>query len=203
MRSLIRSVALASVLWGCAATTASADWLVTPYAGISWRTAARFNDAALFYDDEFTSRLLFGGAVTWMKGSLGFEFDFGYQPQIFKDRSQDDFFEWGDSRVMTMMANVSYAPEFLRFGGVRPFGSGGVGVISTFVEDPQVVTVESTDLAVNAGGGVSVPVGSRLEIRGDMRYFRTLEDNQPDREIDVALGKLHFWRTTFGLTIRF
>src|SRR5918992_5427585 len=102
MRSLVKILALAAVLFACSTTKVSAEWVVTPYAGLNWGTTARFNDAATFYDDEFTSRLLFGGSVTWLKGPLGFEFDFGYHPQIFNNRTQDDFFEWGDSRVMTM-----------------------------------------------------------------------------------------------------
>jgi hypothetical protein len=40
-------------------------------------------------------------------------------------------------------------------------------------------------------------------VRGEVRYFRSLQDNEPDDEFDVALGSFHFWRTSVGATFRF
>jgi opacity protein-like surface antigen len=203
MRRLRVSVVLSSLLLACSSTSASAEWLFTPYAGLNWGGTARFNDAIQFYDDEFKPRMAFGGAVTWTTGSaLSFEFDFGFLPQFFADRTADDFFEWGDSRVMTFMGNVNYSP--ISFKGMRPYASGGAGLINTRIKDPlDAYTVTSSDFGVNAGGGVTFPITDTLAIRGDARYFRILQENLPAQTEDVALGKFYFWRTTVGLTLRF
>jgi hypothetical protein len=40
-------------------------------------------------------------------------------------------------------------------------------------------------------------------IRGDVRYFRALQDIESDDEFDVSLGDLRFWRGSVGITFRF
>ena len=42
-----------------------------------------------------------------------------------------------------------------------------------------------------------------IGLRGDVRYFRSLQDNEPDDEFDVALSDFRFWRGTVGVTFRF
>ena len=183
-------------------TAASAEWIVTPYAGITWGTAATFNDVALSYDDEFAGRASVGAAAGWNSGPFTVEFDFGYHPGLFADRKADDDFEFGSSRVMTAMANALWAAPF-RFAGLRPYGAGGIGIVRTSIDDEfEIFAVRNTNTAFNVGGGVMRPIG-RYVLRADARYFRTVQEQLPEREVDVALGQLRFWRFSGGLTMGF
>jgi hypothetical protein len=41
-------------------------------------------------------------------------------------------------------------------------------------------------------------------LRGDLRYFRLLQDNQPAvNNLDLGLADFNFWRATIGVTFRF
>jgi hypothetical protein len=201
MRQQRFSILLAIVLVASLAADGSADWVITPYAGLNWGAAATFNDAALSYDDEFKARMNFGGEVDWVNGPFAVGFDFGYLPGFFADRKADDDFEFGGSHVLTMMASVAYT---FQIAGLRPYGAAGFGVIRTHITDEfELFTVDSTNAAFNAGGGVQWPLGPKYGIRGDVRYFKTVQEKLPEREVDVAIGDLSFWRVTGGLTIKF
>jgi Outer membrane protein beta-barrel domain len=211
MRNFLTTGALTACVCLCSASRASAEWLVTPYAGLNWGAAATFNDFIGSYDDQFGQGLDFGAYVTWPKGPLEFEFDFGYHHKFMENRAGDDgalfpSFNWAASRVMTYMGNVNYSPGFLHAGKVRGFASGGAGMIHVHAEDaliPEFVTIDSRSFGFNAGGGVTVPFFGALQLRGDVRYFRSLADNQPASEVDTTIGKLYFWRGTVGVTIHF
>jgi opacity protein-like surface antigen len=198
-----RTLALVAVFALGMAPSAAAQWAVTPYAGVNWGTAATFNDAALSYDDEFKLSMNVGAALTWTTGPWGVELDFGYLPSLFGDRKADDDFEFASNRALTMMANGLFMPQ-VRVLGMQPYAAGGIGVIVTHIEDEfEVFTLDSTNLAFNVGGGVRIPVGSRYSVRGDARYFRTIQEKLPEREVDVAIGSLEFWRFGGGFTIGF
>jgi hypothetical protein len=210
MRKLATTAVFTIVVVACSAPRASAEWLLTPYAGYNWGGAAKVNDVLGSYEDQFGPWFDFGASVTWPKGAgaLGFEFDFGYHPQFFEQKTDEDAasfprFDWGDSRVMTFMGNVNYSPGFFHTGKWRWFATGGAGMIQIHAADalfPEILTVDTLSLGVNGGGGVVVPVSSRFQVRADVRYFRSLEDKQPASEIDTTMGNLYFWRSTVGVT---
>ncbi len=64
-------------------------------------------------------------------GIFGFEVDFGYAPNFFESTEGDADFDYGDSNVTTLMANVILGiPIGGQTGlGIRPYVSGGVGLI--------------------------------------------------------------------------
>jgi hypothetical protein len=39
-------------------------------------------------------------------------------------------------------------------------------------------------------------------LRGDLRYFRSLQDNNPDNDLDLGFSDFRFWRGYGGATIR-
>ncbi len=39
--------------------------------------------------------------------------------------------------------------------------------------------------------------------RGDLRYFRSLNDPTNDNDFDVTLGNFDFWRAMAGLSVKF
>ena len=88
--------------------------------------------------------------------------------------------------------------------GFRPYASGGAGVIKARIGDADdLFSVDATDWGFNVGAGVFGFFTDNVGLRGDIRYFRSLEDNEPDDEFDVALSNFRFWRGSVGLTIRF
>ena len=144
------------------------------------------------------------GAVLGFGGNFGVDVDFGYSPNFFG--SDDPFGDLdGKLNVTTLMFNI-------RIGGgghASPFVSGGVGLMRGAVTSPGDLfdDVTRNDFALNAGGGISGYFNDHVGLRGDIRYFRSLEGNDnggillDPREFD--LGEFDFWRATVGLNLRF
>jgi opacity protein-like surface antigen len=140
-------------------------------------------------------------------GAIGFELDFGYAPNFFESTEGDADFDYGENNVTTLMANlVIGAPIGGQRGvGIRPYASGGVGIIRTHIDEPFGLfdDVSTNDLGFNAGAGIAGFFSDNIGLRGDVRYFRSLQDKEPDDEFDLALGDLKFWRGSIGITFRF
>ncbi len=58
---------------------------------------------------------------------------------------------------------------------------------------------------MNAGAGLMGFFTDHVGLRGDIRYFRSFEDTDPDTDVDFDLagGDFDFWRGTVGLAFRF
>ena len=203
VRKFIITAALFIAAFAATPAKASADWLFTPFIGVNWGGSASFNGDGFDFEDEFEKRMTFGGSLGWMgEGPVGFEFDFGFSPNFFENTAGGDDFAFGDSNVTTLMANVIVgAPA----GRVRPYASGGLGIIRSRIDDAEDFfdDVSTNDWGFNVGGGVNGFFSDRVGIRGDVRYFRSLQDNEADDEFDLALGSFNFWRGTVGLVFRF
>lgn len=205
MKHLLTAAALAALVTFSAPATASADWLFTPYVGSTFGGNASFGDFDDF-DDEFERRITFGASLGWMgNGIAGFEIDFGHTPNFFQDTLGPDDFEFGDGHVTTVMGNVVVgAPIGGQTGpGVRLYGSGGAGLIrSTISATDFFDDLNKSDLGVNVGAGVHGFFNDNVGIRGDIRYFRSLADDD-DELLDLALSDFDFWRATVGVSFRF
>lgn len=191
---------------------ASADWLFTPYLGIVFGGAANTVDIDTL-DEAFEQRAVFGGSLATMgSGIFGLEFDFGYAPNFFQLTEGGEDFEFFDvnSSLTTLMGNVVIGiPIGGTSGpGVRPYVTGGLGLMRANVQFEDLVDdISSNDFAVSFGGGAHVFFSDTLGVRGDVRYFRGLENNDDDGTVpeftDFGLGDFDFWRATIGVTIRF
>jgi opacity protein-like surface antigen len=206
VRRFLLTVTLVAFASAAAPARASADWLFTPFVGANFGGNASFGDFDDF-DDEFERRVDMGASLGWMgAGIVGFEVDFGWSPNFFENTSGTGNFDFGDSNVTTLMANVLIgAPIGGQSGpGLRPYGTAGIGLMrsnitgGTFFDD-----LHTNDLGLNIGAGVHGFFSDNVGIRGDVRYFRSLQDNEPDDEFDLALSDFNFWRATVGLTFRF
>jgi opacity protein-like surface antigen len=206
MRKTVITAALVLMGTLAAPAQARADWLFTPWVGANWGGAANFTEFDDF-EDEFERRGNFGATLGYMGGGiLGFDIDFGWSPNFFQNTVGDDDFEFGDSNVTTLMANVKLgAPIGGQSGpGIRPYASGGVGLIMSRIDDPDdLFEVDSSDWGFNVGAGVTGFFSDNIGITGDVRYFRSLQDNEPDDEFDVALADFRYWRGSVGVTFRF
>ena len=206
MRKVLTTTILVFMVTAAAPAKASADWLFTPFVGLNWGGSANFGDVGDF-EDEFEKRGTFGASLAYMgAGAVGFEIDFGYSPNFFENTTGSGDFEFGDSNVTTLMANITLgAPIGGQSGpGVRPYVSGGAGIIKSRIGDAEdLFNVDSTDWGFNVGGGVAGFFTDNIGLRGDVRYFRSLQDNDSDDDFDLGLSDFRFWRGTVGLTFRF
>lgn len=206
VRKLFLSAVLGALVVGATPARASADWLFTPFVGGVFGGKANFGDFNNF-DDEFERRVTFGGSLGWMgAGIIGAEVDFGYTPNFFENTEGSGDFAFGDSNVTTLMGNLILgAPVGGQTGpGIRPYASGGLGLIRTQVDGFEFFdSLDTNDLGFNVGAGIHGFFTDNVGIRGDVRYFRSLQDNEPDDEFDLAVSEFSFWRATVGVTFRF
>jgi hypothetical protein len=126
------------------------------------------------------------------------DLDLGYSP---------DFLGSGvNSYVLTTMANVTVGIPFgsARAPRIRPYLTGGIGLIRTRVDDPFYgYSLARNAVGADFGGGVMGFVANHIGVRADLRVIRSLQDNQssnPFRQFD--LGGFQYWRTSLGLVIR-
>lgn len=205
VRKLVIMAAVVLMASLAAPSKAAADWLFTPYIGWNWGGTATFGDFDDF-DDEFEQRANFGGALGWMgAGIVGFEVDFGYAPNFFENTGGTGNFEFGDNNVTTLMANLLVgAPIGGQSGpGLRPYGAAGVGLIRTQIGDADdFFNIDSNDWGINVGGGVVGFVSDNVGIRGDVRYFRSLQDVEAEDAFSIGLSDFSFWRGSVGVTFR-
>jgi hypothetical protein len=200
----LRALLVVGVL-GWSATPAHADWSLTPWIGVNFGGDANFGDVGDF-SDNFEKKSVFGGTATWMgSGIVGAEVDFGWAPNFFDVTTGSAPVDFGDGNLTTLMANaIVGVPVGGQHGpGVRPYGSGGIGLIRSHVDGGGLFSdLSNNDFGVNVGGGVLGYINDHVGIRGDVRYFRSLQDHEPGSGVDFGLSDFHFWRASVGVTFR-
>jgi hypothetical protein len=141
------------------------------------------------------SKVTYGGTLTFQGSVFGFAVDFGYTPDFYGKGPL------GNNNLVTLMGNLVVMSP----GTVRLYGSTGLGLVKSRVEDAAgLFRVDSNELGFGVGGGlVILPGDGHVGLHGDIRYFRSLTDPQPDDHFDVDLGNLDFWRGEAGITFRF
>jgi opacity protein-like surface antigen len=174
---------------------ASADILLTPFAGIS------------FLEQE-EKKLTYGVGLS-LGGLIGIE----------GEVARVSLAEQGivgtsvnlETNLTTYMGNfVLRVPV----GSVQPYATAGLGLIkvSGDVDAPylgNVLSVSGTELGLNFGGGLYVFLGDNLGIRGDLRYFRTIGEVTLEDITDfggfsnLPVPQFDFWRATAGVTLKF
>ncbi len=206
--------ALVLVFVTAAARPAAADWLLTPYLGIVFGGAANSVDVDTL-DEAFEQRANFGASLTGTaSGIFGFEVDLNYTPNFFQLTEGDQDFEFFDvnSSITTLMGNVVIGIPIggTTGGGVRPYVTGGAGLMRANVEFEDLFENLSTrELGVNVGGGVHVFFGDNIGLRGDVRYFRAIAGDDESDVFDADflegnwLADFDYWRGTIGVTFRF
>jgi opacity protein-like surface antigen len=203
LRKFVITASLALIASAAAPTKASADWLFTPFIGATFGGNANLGDSGLDVKNEFERRLNYGASLAWMGGGVfGFEADFGYSPNFFRSDDNGAKINFlGDGNLTTLMANVVVGAPL---GGVRPYVSGGAGIMRSKVDnaDQFFDKPSASDLGYNVGGGVMGFLSHNVGLRGDIRYFRSLKQNDANT-FDLALGEFKFWRGTVGVTFKF
>jgi hypothetical protein len=212
VRKLLITAAIVAVALIAAPSKASADWLLTPFIGANFGGSADVNDAVagVSLGNKFEHKLDYGASLAWMgAGVVGWELDFGYSPNFFETgtASNNAFQFTNDSNVTTLTGNVIVGVPIGGTHGasVRPYAVGGVGLIRTNVQDAGQFfnRVGTNDFGFDLGAGVGGFFTENVGIRGDVRYFRSFQDNNPGGGTDIGLSNFHFWRGTVGVTFKF
>ena len=186
---LIAAIAIVS-----APTEARAEGYVSPWAGINWGTGNNVDHG----------RGAFGvNAGSMGAGIVGGEVGFGYSPSFFG--TNNDF---GHNTVIDLMGNliVGVPVGGTRGKGIRPFVTGGIGLVRTQIDGGTFATVSSRNnmLGWNAGAGVMGYFNDHVGVRSDLRYTRGFEDLVTgNTSIDLTGdNQLHYWRLQFGVVLR-
>lgn len=177
--------------------SAAADWLVSPYVG------ARFASSTTFFvgrEGAEQNKFTFGTAVGVLSdGVFGIEGDLAFVPGFFEGGAVTQ-----GNRVMTLMANVIVAtPLSVTQYGLRPYLSGGAGLVHARAEGDLQRFIASDLLGVNVGGGALGPLSPQTSVRFDLRYFRNVGGDAEATTANDAGLVLSFWRGTVGLTFAF
>jgi opacity protein-like surface antigen len=176
---------------------ARADWIFTPFIGANLHN----EDDTLGLDTK-NGTVNFGGSLAWMgAGVFGVELDFGYAPNFFEQQNTSEF----DGNVTTLMGNLILGIPIggQTGGGVRPYVSGGAGLIKSRLDDVEdFFDIDESSFGINAGGGVMIFFTDSVGIRGDLRYFRSFK-NIDENDLNLSLGGFDFWRASAGVSFRF
>jgi hypothetical protein len=180
---------------------AQADWVFTPHFGSTFGADVKDRPHAVF-----------GGALAeFDEDAFGWEADVAFVPDAFAGRYGAVDFSESNSSLFSVMANALIG---LPVGGqhrdrVRPYLTVGAGLLQMHVASPDGGNFFKTtthEAGWNAGAGGLVFITSRIGLRGDVRYFRSFQDQPPTWtrgiDVDVAPGHFDYFRGTFGVTMR-
>ena len=175
------------LLLSLAAGTVHGETLLTGFGGVA------FGGATDRTRGSYGASLGFLGA-----GVVGFEVEFCTTPEFFGNARADVF---SDNNVLTLMGSVLFA---VPSGPVRIYAAAGAGLLKTRLEDPaRLLRIDSNDFGINVGGGLLAYLGDHVGLRADVRYFRDLQDADPDGAFDIDLGEVDYWRVVGGITFKF
>lgn len=184
----------AAIALTAAPVPARAEGYVTPWVGVNWGSGSHVDNG----------RAAFGvNAGAMGAGIIGGEVAFGYSPSFFG--SDNDF---GHNTVIDLMGNVIVGVPIggTHGKGVRPFVTGGIGLLRTQIDGGTFasVTAKNNMLGWNAGAGVMGYFNEHVGLRGDLRYTRGFEDLATgNTAIDLNGGnQLHYWRLQAGVVLR-
>jgi len=194
-----RVLAAAIVAITLAPVPARADILFIPFFGVNFG-----GDSGKQLSEAFdTNQFNWGASLAFMGGGVfGFEGDFGYSPDFYGKT------EIGGSSAFTASGNLLLGIPFggQKGFGVRPYGLVGAGLLSSKSDFGLIGVSEIDENSVtwSAGGGVLLFFGTKVGIRGDVRYFRTFDDLEIlGLPIAQSPGKVDFTRGSLGLVLRF
>lgn len=186
--------------------TALAEWHFTPMIGVTFGKGT--NLFLIGGTTEESDRSL-GLTISRLgDGILGFEGGVVRTPRFFQsDTGDQSFIE--TSRVLTAMGNVVLTtPRLWTEYSLRPFVSGGVGLLDLLIDygedEGEPFKVDASVWGVNVGGGAIGFLSDRTGVRFEARYFSTLgrKDFGPLATPDGSPARLHFFTASIGLVIR-
>lgn len=206
--AVLRIFVLTSLFVICAPMAGAAEWQFAPFVGYTFRGATTLVDLE---DAAGQRRWNIGGIVRLVgDGPLGAEALFVHTPGFF-ERPEDAPIETRvtDSRTLALMGNaVLTTPRRWTQYGLRPYLSGGVGLLHASANDLQnVFPFDLNLLGINVGGGAVGFVSDRAGLRFDLRYFRKVHGPNPD-DLEIPPTqfepiRLRYWTGSIGIVFRY
>ena len=189
MRRTLPPLAIVALIFVLAdARPAHADWLFTPFLGVTFGGSTSSQAAS------------YGAGIGYMGARVvGAELQVEFTPNFFETESNN----LEDSNVATVMGNVIVGAP-LGSPGIRPYVSGGAGILRTRATSADnVFDLNENAFGVNVGAGVIGFVRENFGLRLDVRFFRRLKDSDAGDNIHLDLGDFQYWRAAVGGTFRF
>src|ERR1043166_1148925 len=195
-----------AVLMGTAllfsAAPARADGFISPSVGVNFgEQAGGTLRSSTTTAATSGSKINWGVAAGWMgKGVVGVEEDFQWSPNFFGNGGSID-----SSRVVTVMTNLIVGAPIggQKGGGIRPYGSIGVGWINQNVTNVNnIANFSENDFGWDIGVGVMGYFADNVGLRFDYRYFRNFQETNSNT-IGLEIGHFNFSRASVGVLFRF
>ena len=205
----IRLLTLCGLLTACAPARAVAEWQLAPFVGLAFA-----GDTNLILT-EVERHWNFGGTARLVgAGPLGVETVFLYVPGAFRSLELVPISLPADetinkSRSIALMGNlVLTTPRTWNEYGLRPYVSGGFGLMHAWHDDAVALPEPANVPAYNVGGGAVGFLTERVGLRFDLRFFRTLP---PGKEPDVTTLittdsrrlRIRYWTGTVGVVFKY
>jgi hypothetical protein len=207
VRTRLRVLALIGVLVGSVPGTAHADWLLAPFLGLTFK-----GDTTLIDHEQAADKTHWnvGASIALVgAGPLGVEGLVVYTPGFFQQDNPPIVDglpppDIVDSRALALMGNVVFTtPRNWSEYGLRPFVSGGIGLLYASATDAlDLSPVKAKLLGYNVGGGAVGFLTERTGLRFDLRYFSNLKPTD-DTEIAIGRVRLHYWTGSVGVVFRY
>lgn len=209
-RPFLGTFAAAILLVVLAPLNAAAEWQFAPIVGYTFKGSTTLVD----FENAFGKRHWhFGGAVTLVgEGPFGVEGYYLRTPNMFQNKDANCTIETCVTSDMShaLMGNaVLTIPRGWNRYGLRPFVSGGLGLLHASKTDQRnLLPVDLNLLGMNAGGGAVGYFTDRVGARFDLRYFRNIRGvSQEDPEVPPTLGgepvRLRYWALSFGVVFKY
>jgi hypothetical protein len=204
VQASIRILILVGILIACVPGPARAEWHVAPFLGLTFHgeTTLLDNESAVGKADWS-----FGAAVGLMgPGPIGVEGLVLYTPGFFQqDNPPAERPDVVSSRAIAIMGNVVLTtPRKWTEYGLRPYLSGGIGLLNASSKDEfNLLPVSVNLLGYNVGGGAVGFLTDRAGLRFDLRYFSNLKPTDSPEAIALGRTQLSYWNASVGVVFRY
>jgi hypothetical protein len=206
---MLRVLAVSSLVVFAIPRAAAAEWQFAPFVGLTFLGSTSIADIEVV-DETFASEKVhpnFGGSVSFLgSGIFGVEGIFTWTPGFFQ---QGDLDLVESSRTIALMGNlVLTTPRKLTEYSLRPFVSGGFGLLKPYVRQKESVGTEPlppVDLNLagyNIGGGAIGFISQRTGIRFDLRYYSTIRPTDEGGVTIEGRTRLRYMTASVGVVFR-
>ena len=204
---MVRALAVCVVLVGFVPTDAAAEWHFTPLVGLTFKGGTNIFPSEAVVDKVHPN---LGGAVSLLgNGILGVEGIVVWTPGLFED-DKNVLNQVEESRGIALMGNIVLTlPRQMTEYGLRPYFSGGLGLMHATVKHPERLgggavfdPVHLDAGGFNLGAGVIGFFTERTGVRFDVRYYSTFRRSDDLLSSDIDSYYLRHMTASVGIVWR-
>jgi hypothetical protein len=187
---------------------AFAEWQIRPFFGFTFAGSTTY----FFVEDGVDDwNPTWGVAGGFLGEVFGLEAELALAPGFFESFASavpggppEQLLAEGS--LATLMGHVVVAlPRRLAQYSLRPYFSGGAGIMWVRIDAPFASLVEVADTlpAMSLGGGATGFLTERVGLSWDLRRFQSLSGLDGSRGVSLGPEELSYWRATMALAIRY